>query len=1029
MKSHSIAALLAAGLVLNAATPLSAATLTWDGGDAVNNNWSDADNWTGLTGAQANDALVFPAGPGDKATVNNLAAGTVLASLQFTGNSYSVSGNAFALGAGGVTMNVSGPGAASLQPPVSLRNTQTWQVATPDDVLTASGMVTSTGSGLTVTGSGLVSLAAGYSGAGALTLNMTAGSGGGLRFLPGSSSDYTGATSVLSGVLQAGGNISASAVSVSSGGTLGGEGTVHSAFVSGGAIQPGRAAGSPADNAALLAILHGLTCSCGQFQFNIDGTSQGTTYDQIRVNGAVQLGGAGLSVSLDSGYLPPPGTSFTLLSNDGTDAVAGTFAGLPNGAPVMAGGRGFVIFYNGGDGNDVVLTAARTWTGAGGSAFWSNPANWDGTSAPVQGDYLVFPDLGAPYSCSNDLVPGRMYGSIAVAGDVTSVAGNEIGLQRGITAVAGSFSWDTELKLLGFQSFTGLASRIFVHKVNLNGVTLIMDCMTAGASDSVSVSGDAGGDLYGSGSIIARGPGKKYLGGANSYTGLTSVEDGILDLQRSSSLGAASSPCVVAAGAQLAMTTTYVTVVPNPITLSGSLFVQGPGVQTFSGPLTLDGAPAVIASNATGAVLSGPVGGSGSLSKSGTGILTLSGSASNTFTGGCTVAQGDVVLDKNAGAVAIPGTITLGFGVAVSALRQLRADQFAPGAQVQLGPKGVFNPDGHDCSLAALELTGGIVTGTPGRISLTGGLTAHAHTQTAIIAAGLFSTSALGTWNVEDGAADPDIDITVTTENAGVSVVQKTGAGTLRFTGSQLLQRLTVSAGEVAWNATGPTSLRCDGGTITGNGSCGLLTGLAGGGFVSPGSNGPALLTCTSLSLPASTTVKFDLGGSTPGTGSDQIITGGQPVLNNPALQLIVTPGFTAAPGGEFVIVKNNSPFFPGGTFAGLPEGKHLTAGSQAFRITYQGGGGKDIALIATEGKATITAFTATPGYGPNDDQNNVLISATGAYGLSYALEASSDLAAWTTIAQTPAAPAGTLGFQLLDPPNSQRRFFRIRRL
>jgi len=46
-----------------------------------------------------------------------------------------------------------------------------------------------------------------------------------------------------------------------------------------------------------------------------------------------------------------------IVNNDGTDPVTGTFAGLPEGALIVTGNRGFTISYAGGDGNDIVLNA------------------------------------------------------------------------------------------------------------------------------------------------------------------------------------------------------------------------------------------------------------------------------------------------------------------------------------------------------------------------------------------------------------------------------------------------------------------------------------------------------------------------------------------------------------------------------------------------------------------------------------------------------------------------------------------------
>ena len=49
--------------------------------------------------------------------------------------------------------------------------------------------------------------------------------------------------------------------------------------------------------------------------------------------------------------------NFTIIRNDGTDAVVNTFASLPEGSILaMPGGQQLRITYHGGDGNDIVLT-------------------------------------------------------------------------------------------------------------------------------------------------------------------------------------------------------------------------------------------------------------------------------------------------------------------------------------------------------------------------------------------------------------------------------------------------------------------------------------------------------------------------------------------------------------------------------------------------------------------------------------------------------------------------------------------------
>jgi Bacterial Ig-like domain (group 3)/MBG domain (YGX type)/SdrD B-like domain len=102
-----------------------------------------------------------------------------------------------------------------------------------------------------------------------------------------------------------------------------------------------------------------LVALAGGESVNLTGTTAGTGYLQMNVTGSVNLGSSAvLNVSL--GYHPTVGDSYTLISNDGSDAVNGTFAGLPEGATLTVGTAAFQITYKGGDGNDVILTCTRS---------------------------------------------------------------------------------------------------------------------------------------------------------------------------------------------------------------------------------------------------------------------------------------------------------------------------------------------------------------------------------------------------------------------------------------------------------------------------------------------------------------------------------------------------------------------------------------------------------------------------------------------------------------------------------------------
>jgi fibronectin-binding autotransporter adhesin len=103
-----------------------------------------------------------------------------------------------------------------------------------------------------------------------------------------------------------------------------------------------------------------LTCASLVIESNItlrmelNGTAAGSGHDQLLVQGNVALTNCDLELSL--GYTPATGDSFTIISNAGSNAVAGAFNSRPEGATFTLSNQLFHITYAGGDGNDVVIT-------------------------------------------------------------------------------------------------------------------------------------------------------------------------------------------------------------------------------------------------------------------------------------------------------------------------------------------------------------------------------------------------------------------------------------------------------------------------------------------------------------------------------------------------------------------------------------------------------------------------------------------------------------------------------------------------
>ncbi len=152
------------------------------------------------------------------------------------------------------------------------------------------------------------------------------------------------------------------------------------------------------------------------FSLDLDGLlpGEGTgNHDQANVAGGVTISsGVGLTLKQTAAF--SIGDTITILNNDGVDPVSGTFTGLAEGTFITAiGGNGvssqiFQISYEGGDGNDVVLTAI---------------AEAD-TSVSLDGDTLVIRD--ELNNDTDDVYTISVVGNDLMIADPNQVLGNQI---------------------------------------------------------------------------------------------------------------------------------------------------------------------------------------------------------------------------------------------------------------------------------------------------------------------------------------------------------------------------------------------------------------------------------------------------------------------------------------------------------------------------------------------------------------------------------------------------------------------------
>jgi autotransporter-associated beta strand protein len=184
--------------------------------------------------------------------------------------------------------------------------------------------------------------------------------GGGTLLFGASSSLDVQQFGVDEGVVRIDGNAGQSEVDVGVGivpATLGGSSRIHNVIVSQGAtLWPGAGSESGTSSMAVENLSFGFQSST--FHVNLNGVTPGALYDQVVFGTPTHTGNVlelGL-LSVSMGYNPVVGDHFMIIDDRAPHFGYQEFSGLPEGSIFSVGADQLQITYQGGDGNDVVLT-------------------------------------------------------------------------------------------------------------------------------------------------------------------------------------------------------------------------------------------------------------------------------------------------------------------------------------------------------------------------------------------------------------------------------------------------------------------------------------------------------------------------------------------------------------------------------------------------------------------------------------------------------------------------------------------------
>ena len=699
--------------------------------------------------------------------------------------------------------------------------------------------------------SGSVTFSGKISGTGSLTQN-----GSGTLILSGTNS-YSGNTNVNAGTLLVDGSLGAGLVSVASGATLGGSGTIGGPVTiqNGGILAPGDPPGTLA--------MGTLTLNSGSilnYQLGISNVVGGGVNDLVNVNGNLTLAGT-LNITNVGGFGEGVYRLFNYtgsLTNNGL-----TFGTLPTG---FTDSELLVQTSRAGQINLLVSASGFTdqfWDGTtttadgivhGGSGTWDNvTTNWTNMDAKVnagwQNGFAIFEGtagtvtLGANISFIGMQFITDGY-TITAPGSQTLIAapGTTIRVDSGVRAtiaapiVDGSTPGSLTKTDLGTLILTG--TNTYSGGTTISGGTLqlgnggtsgsilgnVIDNATLAFDRSDSVT--FGGVISGTGSLVQLGSGTLILTAANTFIGGTTINAGTLALGSGGSIASSSGLTLAASGTGF------------DISAGGNQTIQD--LSGVAGSAINLGANTLTVGTADSTSFAGVISGTGGLTKQGTGRLILS--ANNPFTGTTTISAGTLQLGTGGTTGGVGSSAIIDNGV----LDFDHSDTVTYAGVVSGTGSGVKDGIGTLILLGANTYAGG-TTINSGTLQIGNG------TTTGSIVGNVIDNAAL-VFDRSDG-------VTFNGAISGTGSLTQSGTGSLTLSGANTyMGATTVNAGTLALGS---------GGSIAS--SSGLSLAISGAGFdISAGGN----QTIQDLSGVTGSTINLGANTLTAGTANSTSFAG-----------------------------------------------------------------------------------------------------------------------------------------------------------